>query len=162
MYWHTTNWFSNLSLLFFELFFVLIGDLLDSKKISTNRRFWSRSSMVAELVEKAKIRSTIGSLRNPVMNKIYQFLLKPFRDQPKWSNSLKNTKSQLRCYGNHHSCYGLRRTFGLVTTKIYDSFLSKNVYKIEIDKVEPKLWRFILGTLNLGHPVCIVGTHNYK
>ena len=39
MYRHTTNWFSNLSLLFFELFFVLIGDLLDSKKISTNRRF---------------------------------------------------------------------------------------------------------------------------
>ena len=64
MYWHTTVWFSNLSLLFFELFFVLIGDLLDSKKISTNRRFWSRSSMVAELVEKAKIKSTNGSLRN--------------------------------------------------------------------------------------------------
>ena len=25
-------------------------------------------------------------------------------------------------------------------------FLSKNVYKTEIDKVEPKLWRFTLGT----------------
>ena len=53
------------------------------------------------------------------------------------------------------SCYGLPvgRTFGLVTTKIYDSFLSKNVYKSEIDKVEPKLWRFTFGTLILGHPV---------
>ena len=40
MYCHTANWFSNLSLLIFKLFFfVLIGDLLDSKKISTNRRF---------------------------------------------------------------------------------------------------------------------------
>ena len=38
-------------------------------------------------------------------------------------------------------------------TKIYDSFLSKNVYKTEIDKVELKLWRFTLGTLILGHPV---------
>ena len=66
----------------------------------------------------------------------------------------KNTKNQLRCYGNHHSCYGLRRIFELVTTKIYDSFLSKNVYKTEIDKVEPKLWRFTFGTLILGHPVC--------
>ena len=41
--------------------------------------------MVAESVEKAKIRSTNGSLRNPVMNKIYQFLLKTFGDQPKTS-----------------------------------------------------------------------------
>ena len=55
-------------------------------------------------------------------------------------------QNQLRCYGNHHSCYGLRRTFGSVTTKIYDSCLSKNVYKTEIDKVEEKLWRFTLGT----------------
>ena len=153
MYWHRTNWFSNLSLLFFELFFVLIGDLLDSRKISTNQRFWSRSSMVAELAEKAKIRSTNVSFRNPFMNKIYQFLLKTFGDQPKWSNSLKNIKNQLRCYGNHHSCYGLRRTFGSVTTKIYDSYLSKNVYKAEIEWVEPKLWRSTLGTLILGHPV---------
>ena len=109
--------------------------------------------MVAELVEKAKIRSTNGSLRNPFMNKIYQFILKTFGNQPKWSNSLINTKNQLRCYGNHHSCYGLRRTFGSVTTKIYDSCLSKNVYKTEIDKVEEKLWRFTLGKLILGHPV---------
>ena len=93
--------------------------------------------MVAELVEKAKIRSTNGSLRNPFMNKIYQFLLKTFGDQPKLLNSLKKTKNQLRCYGNHHSCYGFRRTFGSVTTKTYDSFLSKKVYKTEIDKVEP-------------------------
>ena len=68
---------------------------------------------------------------------------------------LKNTKNQLRCYGDHHSCYGLRRTFGSVTTKIYESYLSKNVYKTEIDEVQPKLWRFTLGTLILGHPVYI-------
>ena len=83
MYCHTANWFSNLSLIFFDLFFVLIGDLLDSKKISTNRRFRSRSSLVAELVEKPKIRSTNDSVRNPFMNKIYEFLLKTFADQPK-------------------------------------------------------------------------------
>ena len=153
MYWHTTNWFSNLSLLFFELFFVLIGDLLNSKKLSTNWRFWSRSSMVAELVEKPKIRSTNGSFRNPFMNKMYQFLLKTFAAQPKWSNSLKNIKNQLRCYGNHHSCYGLRRTLRPVTTKIYDSFLSKNFYRTEINKFEPKLLGLTRVTLILGHPV---------
>ena len=71
MYCHTANWFSNLSLIFFELFFVLISDLLDSKKISTNRRFRSRSSLVAELVEKPKIRSTDGSFIKPFMNRIY-------------------------------------------------------------------------------------------
>ena len=71
MYYHTANWFSNLSLIFFELFFVLIGDLLDSKKTSTNRRFRSRSILVAELVEKPKIRSTNGSFRNPFINRIY-------------------------------------------------------------------------------------------
>ena len=87
------------------------------------------------------------------MNKIYQFLLKTFGDQPKWSISLKNTKNQLFCYGNHHSCYGIRRTFGSVTTKILTLFLSKNVYKAEIDKVKPKLWRFTFGTLILGHSV---------
>ena len=37
--------------------------------------------------------------------------------------------------------------------KFMTLFLSKNVYKAEIDKVEPKLWRFTLGTLILGHPV---------
>ena len=35
--------------------------------------------------------------------------------------------------------------------KFMTIFLSKNVYKTEIDKVEPKLWRFTLGTLILGH-----------
>ena len=39
--------------------------------------------MIAELVEKPKIRSTNGSFRNPFMNKIYQFFLKTFADQPK-------------------------------------------------------------------------------
>ena len=45
------------------------------------------------------------------------------------------------------------KTLGPVANKIYDSCLSKNVYKTEIDKAEPKLWRFTLGTLILGHPV---------
>ena len=54
--------------------------------------------------------------------------------------------------GNHHSCYGLKRTFRLVKPK-FMTLLSKNVYKTEIDKLEPKLWRFTLGTLILGHPV---------
>ena len=40
-----------------------------------------------------------------------------------------------------------------LTTKIYDSFLSKNVYRTEIDRVEPKLWGFTCVTLILGHPV---------
>ena len=162
MYCHTAYWFSNLSLIFFELFFVLIGDLLDSKKISTNRRFRFRSSLVAELVEKTKIRSINGSFRNPFMNKIYQFLLKTFAGQLKWSNFLKNIKNQLRCYGNHHSCYGRRRTFGPVTTKIYESFLSKNVYRTEIDKVEPKLWGLTCISLILGHPVLSFGRWGWK
>ena len=41
--------------------------------------------------------------------------------------------------------------------KFMSFFLSKNVYKTEIDIVESKLWRFTLGTLILGHPV--KGTH---
>ena len=32
---------------------------------------------------------------------------------------------------------------------------SKNVYRTEVDKVEPKLWRFTFGTLILGHLVNI-------
>ena len=35
------------------------------------------------------------------------------------------------------------------------TLLSKNVHRTEIDKVEPKLWRFTLGTLILGHPVLL-------
>ena len=64
-----------------------------------------------------------------------------------------NIGNQLCCYGNHPGCYGLGKTLEPVTSKIYDSFLSKNVHRTEIDKVEPKLWRFTLGTLILGHPV---------
>ena len=56
----------------------------------------------------------------------------------------QNDQNQLRCYRNDHSCYGLRRTLGSVTTKIYDSFLLKNVYRTEIDEVEPKLWGLLL------------------
>ena len=160
MYCHTANWFSNLSLIFFEFFFVLIGDLLNSKKISTNQRFRSRLSLVAELVEKPKIRWTNDLFRNLFMNRIYQFLLKAFANQPKWSSSLKNIKNQLRCHGNHHSCYGLRRTLGPVTTKIYDSFVSKNAYRTEIDKVEPKLWRFTCASLILGNPVYMHYVYN--
>ena len=35
-------------------------------------------------------------------------------------------------------------------------FLSKNVYRTEIDSVEPKLWGFTCVTLILGHPVQFV------
>ena len=34
------------------------------------------------------------------------------------------------------------------------TLLSKNVYRTEIDGVEPKLWRFTCVSLILGHPVC--------
>ena len=48
------------------------------------------------------------------------------------------------------------KNLGPITNKIYDSFLSKSIHRTEIDKVEPKLWRFTLGTLILGHPVYII------
>ena len=37
--------------------------------------------------------------------------------------------------------------------KFMTLFLSENVYRTEIDKVEPKLWRFTCVSLILGHPV---------
>ena len=37
--------------------------------------------------------------------------------------------------------------------KVMTLICRKNVYKTEIDKVEPKLWRYTFGTLFLGHPV---------
>ena len=40
--------------------------------------------------------------------------------------------------------------------KIDDSFLSKNFYRTEIDKVEPKLWRFTCVSLILGLPVRVL------
>ena len=43
--------------------------------------------------------------------------------------------------------------FGWSPNKIYDYFLLKNVHRTEIDKVEPKLWKFTFRTLILGHPV---------
>ena len=43
-----------------------------------------------------------------------------------------------------------------VTNKIYDSLLSKSVYRTEIDRIEPKLWRFTCVSLILAHPVVIV------
>ena len=92
------------------------------------------------------------------MNKMYQFLLKTFADQPKWSNSLKD-KNQLHCYGNHHSCYGLWRTLGPVTTKIYDSFLSKNICRTEIGKVKPKTLGLTCVTLILVHPVACISSY---
>ena len=70
-------------------------------------------------------------------------------------NFIKKIKNKLRFHGNCHSCYGLRRTLGTVTINIYDSFLSKNVYRTEVDKVEPKLLGFTYVTLILGRPVYI-------
>ena len=39
--------------------------------------------------------------------------------------------------------------------KFMTLFISKNVYRTEIDKVEPKLWKFTCVSLILGHPVCL-------